>query len=161
MTIFEALSVVGLFAGPVTAVIITLWTQKRYDRSDRRLSLARSLLISQVDHSDPAWSSNIRQIPVEFRSYEKVMGAWRRYIEAVNFRQSSENIEAHETKVLGSKLDLIFQVSVATKLGLSESDIRNSSYVAQGYIDRQQMSQSADAALVRIANTLENTRNAS
>ena len=156
MTIFEALSVVGLFAGPVTAVIITLWAQKRFDRSQRRLALARGLLISQVDHSQPEWSANIRQIPVEFRHSQGVMDTWREYIEAVNFHPSPENKQTHDSKIHGKKLDLLFQVSVATKLGLSESDIRNSSYLAQGYTDRQQLAINADAALVRIAAALEN-----
>ena len=155
MTIFEALSVIGLILGPVSAVLITLWSQQRTDRKGRCLSLARNLLISQVDHADPSWSSNIRQIPVEFRGFPAVMDAWRSYIEAVNFRPSPENQLAHEAKFLGSKLDLLFHVAAAVDLGLSESDIRNSSYVAQAVTDRQKLSQDSDMALVRIAVALE------
>ena len=157
MTIFEMLSVVGLILGPVAAVIITLWAQQRLQRSDSRLSLARNLLIAQVDHSDPSWSASIRQVPVEFRKLSEVMQAWRQYIDAVNNPPSPENRAAQDSKVNGRKLDLLFEVCRATKLGLSESDIRNTSYLAKGYTDRQQLVEDAANAIVRAADALEKT----
>ncbi|WP_125471438.1 MULTISPECIES: DUF6680 family protein [unclassified Sphingomonas] len=155
MKIYELINVIGLFVGPISAVIITLWYQQRSGHRDRQTQTLRMLMNTRHMAADPAYSVAINMVPVEFNNVPSVMSAWEKYIEVVRYRASEENSERHTRDMAAKQTRLIHSISQYLGYKISETDIQSSAYVSQGYIDRDQLSVQSQVAWMRIANALE------
>lgn len=84
MRVADWVSLFGLVAGPVFAVIISLWSERRRARNERRSTILRAILLSRRQPADAAFHTSINSIPLEFRGKDAVLSAWEEYIAAVN-----------------------------------------------------------------------------
>ena len=155
LKIYEFVTLIGLFAGPISAVLITLWSQQRTSVRDRQLQTLRMLLNTRHLPADPAYSVAINMIPVEFNGVAGIMSAWTSYIESVHYRASDENKERHQQDMSIKQTKLIFEISQHLSYKLSETAIQSSAYASQGFVDRDQLNIQAQVAWIRIANALE------
>jgi len=105
--------------------------------------------------SDPAYSTAINMIPIDFNRNRKVMAAWKTYIETIMFQPSAENAASHETKIYTNQTKLIFEIMKCLGYDLSETDIQTSAYAAGGFVARDNLMMDAWRAWPRIANALE------
>lgn len=133
---YEWLTLGALVLGPVLAVGMNLWHESRRCIRDRQLQVARMLLSTRHLVSDPAYSTAINLIPVEFRDQKSVMEAWKQYIEAVRYQPTPENSNEAHRITTAKQTRLIFEVTKHLGFNLSESEIGTSGYVAGGYVER-------------------------
>ncbi len=155
MTLYEIVTVVGLFAGPVSAVGITLWYQARKERIDRQIFVLRTLISTRHMPANPTYSEAINLIPLEFHGNRSIIKSWESYMEVVHTRPSEENRERHNQNMTISQTKLIHEISKELNYDLSESDIQFRHYTSQGYGDRDDLTIQAQVAWVRIAAALE------
>ncbi|HEV7341586.1 MAG TPA: DUF6680 family protein [Sphingopyxis sp.] len=155
LKLYEILTLIGIILGPIAAVIITLWAQKRSEKKQRRIEVLRTLWDTHYDASQPEYSRVIRMVPIEFNDENAVMTAWRRYMRNVDTRPSPEGAAAHEKEFADAKNDLIASVAKAVGINVTDRDIRDSVYIATSYTNRIKQTNDAEMAQIRIANALE------
>lgn len=155
LKLYEWLTLLGVIVGPVVAVSITLWAEHRRRQREARSTILKMLLNTRGLPSDASWSIAINMIPVEFNGHEGVIKAWREYIECVRFRASEENIPAHRALLNAKQTTLIHKIMTALGIQLSESDIQTESYIAEGYLWRDNLHLDSLAAMRDIATELQ------
>ena len=155
LKLYELLTLAGVIVGPITAVAISLWAEHRRRQREARTTILKMLLNTRGMPSDAAWSIAINMIPIEFNGHKAVVQAWRDYIECVRYRPTDENRSAHDGNLNAKQTTLIHKIMVALGIGLSESDIQTESYIAEGYLRRDNLYLDSLAATRDIANHLK------
>jgi hypothetical protein len=136
LKLYEWLTLVGIFIGPVVAVLITLFTQTSSQARERKLTVIRHLLATRRLPGDAGWNAAINLIPVEFNKSETVMNAWSAYMDSVRYKPAPENKGASQQQVSAAQTKLIFEAMKAAGLKLSETDIQTEGYLSDGLVGR-------------------------
>lgn len=160
MKTYEVLTLLGVVVGPLSAVLVTLWSQARNAIRDRQLNTFRMLIGTRHVVADPGYSVAINMIPVDFNRQAKIMAAWERYMDTAYYKPSLENKERHERELTDKQTRLIFEISKHLSYRISESDLEKRSYASQSFVDRDQLGIQAQVAWIRIANALETQNSA-
>jgi hypothetical protein len=150
----EWVSLVGLFLGPIVAVLVTLYIEGRRRTRDQHIQIMRMLLSTRHLAGDPLYSVAINLIPIEFNDSKPIMAAWRTYIEAVRFKPTEDNAEEHNRLLLSKQTKLIFELLKHLKFDLPETDIQTSAYAADAFIQRDNILLGSQIAMADIANSL-------
>ena len=150
----EWVSLVGLFLGPIVAVLLTLYIEGRRRTRDQHIQIMRMLLSTRHLAGDPLYSVAINLIPIEFNDSKPIMAAWRAYIEAVRFKPSEENAQEHNRVLLSRQTKLIFELLKHLNFDLPETDIQTSAYAADAFIQRDNILLGSQLAMADIANSL-------
>ena len=155
LKLYELLTIVAIILGPIMAVGITVGTETRKRLKEQQTQTLRTLLSTRHLPSDPAYSTAINLIPVDFNSVKSVITAWTAYIEKIRVAPVQGSEVAHEREILNKQTRLIFAMTQHLGYALAESEIDISAYAAQGFINRDNLHLEALASWPRIASTLE------
>ena len=155
LKLYELLTIVAIVLGPIIAVGITVATEAGRRLKEQQTQTLRMLLSTRHLASDPAYSTAINLIPVDFNRVTGVMIAWQAYIDKIRTTPAQGTEEIHHRESLNKQTKLIFAMTQHLKYKLAETDIDISAYAAQGFIDRDNLQLSALAAWPRIAEALE------
>jgi hypothetical protein len=156
MKLYELVTIAAILVGPLAAVSIQLFSESRRRTREQQTQTMRMLVSTRHMPSDPAYSTAINMIPIDFNRNRKVMAAWNVYIETIMFQPSTENAAAHDKKIITKQTKLIFEIMKCLGYNLSETDIQTSAYAAGGFIARDNIMIDAWRAWPRIAEALEN-----
>jgi hypothetical protein len=151
----ELVSLIGIIIGPIVAVCITLIIEARRRKRDQQVQTMRMLVSTRHLPSDPAYTTAINMIPVDFNKNRRVMAAWKAYIDAVFHKPTSENIAKHKIDTEAKQTKLIFAIMRYLGYELAEIDIQTTPYAAGGMIDRDNLMLRGWEAWPRIADALE------
>ena len=69
----ELVSLIGIIIGPIVAVCITLVIEARRRKRDQRVQTMRMLVSTRHLAGDPAYTTAINMIPVDFNKNRKIM----------------------------------------------------------------------------------------
>ena len=155
LKLYELLTLVAIVVGPMGAVAITVASERRRRLKERQTQTLRTLLSTRHLPSDPAYSTAINLIPVDFNDVGSVMMAWQAYIEKIRTVPNAGGEETHRKDCVNKQTKLIFAMIRHLGYRLAESDIDISAYAAQGFIDRDNLHLAALASWPRIAAALE------
>lgn len=155
MTNKDWINFLAIFLGPLLAVGITLWHDARRRTKEQQTQTLRMLLSTRHLPSDPAYSTAINLIPIDFNKVTNVMSAWNTYMEKIRVAVVPDAEFAQSQEILSKQTKLIFAMTQHLSYKLSESDISITAYAANGFITRDNMWLNALAAWPRIADTLE------
>ena len=155
LKIYEWLTLIAILVGPVVAVIVTLATEARRRTREQQAQTLRMLLSTRHLPSDPAYSTAINMIPIDFNRESGVMAAWNNYITSIRFRSTPEGADAHQQDIITKQTKLIFQMTKSLDYKLDETDIQSTAYAAEGFINRDNLMLDAWRAWPRIADALE------
>lgn len=133
------LTLLAIVVGPIAAVAITLVIEGRRRARETQIQVLRMLISTRHLPSDPAYSTAINLVPVEFQGNSKVMAAWNSYIEAVRYTPAEQDRETHQGVQVARQTTLIFRIMQALGFQLSESDIQISAYASSGQIWRDHL----------------------
>jgi hypothetical protein len=144
----DIVMIVAVLIGPISAVLITLWAQKRNDKrsAKRQLFLAligerKSLVISN------ATANALNSIDVVFSNNQKVRDLWHKYYALLAQNPSEERV--HTWLEL---LSAMAEVLGMSKLSATELD---KFYIPQGHVDNLEFQQKIGQEWLRV---LENTQ---
>ncbi len=152
----EALATIAaIIIGPLAAVLITNRIEIRRRKFESRSHILRMLLNTRGLPGDPSWSIAINSVPIEFHGETDVMPLWRNYLQAVRFKPSPGNEEAHRLDAVSKQTALIFSIAKKLKYSITENDIQNEAYYSSGYIERDNLMLDSWRALQRIAHCQE------
>ena len=105
--------------------------------------------------SDPAYSTAINMIPIDFNRVKPVMSAHESYIETILYRPTSENSDAHNQQIVMKQTKLIFEMARHLGHDLPETKIQSTAYAAGGFVERDNLMTDAWRAWSRIADALK------
>lgn len=155
LKLYELLTLAGVFAGPLSAVLITLWIDRRRRRSDARTQVLRMMLTTRRLPSDPAYLMAINLIEVEFNDCDDVMKARREYLELVSQDVSEERKPDHDQRMQAKQATMIVGMMKAVGLKASESEILTDAYISQGFIYRDNLYLDSLKAMRDVAEALK------
>lgn len=139
LKLYEWLTLAGVFAGPLSAVLITLWIERRRRQTDARMQVLRMIMTTRRLPSDPAYLMAINMVELEFNDRPDVMKARREYLTLVGQDVAPERRAEHNVKANAKQATMIFGMMKAVGLKASESDIHTDAYVSQGFLDRDNL----------------------
>ena len=154
LKLYELLTLVGVFLGPILAVLITLWHEQRRRTRDARQQVLKMLLAARATPADPAFNLAINLIPVEFNDCREVMTAWREFNLLTNTHVPPERQADHQQRIVVKQTGLIYQMMLAVGLKLSEGEIQTESYISQGFVQRDSIYLDSLVAMRDVANAL-------
>ena len=155
MKLSEFLTLLAILIGPVLAILVQLRTEKRRQTRDQQAITMRMLVSTRHLVSDPAYSTAINMIPIDFNGVRPVMVAHKAFVEAVNFRPSDENRASHDEQIITRQTKLIFAMTKHLGYDLPETDIQTTAYASGGFVERDNLMTSGWRAWPRIADALE------
>ena len=94
----DIISIVAIFVGPVTAVCITLWWQRRKEKRDAKIRLFTTLMAyRKAMPIAPEWVMALNLIDVVFSDHPKVLALWH---ELYQLFQNPTRTQAQDHKYL-------------------------------------------------------------
>lgn len=155
MQLNDWLTLVAIIIGPIAAVCVSLNIEARRRKYEQRLIVLRMLINTRAVPSDPSWSVAINLVPVEFNDNSNIMKAWHSYMEAAKYRPTPENQRKAEETIRAKQTALIYQILCSLGINLSETDLQTESYIADGYVQRDELYLASLRALPEIAESMK------
>ncbi|MHA6722987.1 DUF6680 family protein [Sphingomonas sp. RS2018] len=155
MTNFEVITLIAILVGPIFAVLVQIFAERRKNTKDQRTTTFRMMVSVRHLPADPAYSTAINMIPIDFNGVPAVMAAHRTYIDAIRYQVSAENVQVHLNQVMANQTKLIFEMAKHLGYRLPETEIQTTAYAAQGFIERDNLMLDGWRAWQRIAAALE------
>lgn len=144
---------IAVVAGPVAAVLITLWHQDRKSKREQRLTILRHLLAFRVLPADVNYNHAINLIPMEFADKPSVIVAYKEFIVAAN--SQGQTVTDDLAANTGLKLTrLIFEIAHSLGFKVRETDLQTDGYTSSGMVQRDLVFLDAHRAWRDIANLL-------
>lgn len=155
LKLYELLTLFGVFAGPLIAVLITLWVDRLRRRADARTQVLRMILTTRRLPSDPAYVMAINLIEVEFNDCPDVMKARREYIDLAIQEVSEDRRAEHDQRMSAKQATMIVGMMKAIGLKASESEILMDAYVSKGFVFRDDLYLDSLKAMRDVAEALK------
>jgi hypothetical protein len=165
MRLADWVSLFGLVFGPVAAVIISLWLERRRAVRERQSTIMRTLLASRRQPADFAFHASINTAPIDFRGNDKVLAAWEAYIAAANKSAPADNpaLLLQTTEATVKALDELV-IAMLRALGHKERaarEIVRSGYDPNAAVDARNLQAQVLRSVVRVADAVERSASAS
>jgi uncharacterized protein DUF6680 len=147
MEMKDWLTLVALFLGPTSAVIITLWYQKRSEKRSTQGRLFAILMGHRQSNPPPTeWVTGLNLIDVVFEDHRAVVNKWHELYQTLNHPPEQINMR----QVGHLRIELLSEMAVA--LGyhrLSQTDI-DRFYAPQVFATQGALSQELQTELLRV-----------
>jgi hypothetical protein len=157
VTAAEWITIAAIIIGPMVAVAITLWIERRRKQRETKLITLRMLLTTRDFPSDPSFQVAIKLVPVEFDDCSAVLSAHRAFLEAANVNadgKSQDEQKAIAERTTEALVRLLFEMSRAVGLKIKEDDIQKGSFGTRGFLYRDALLQDSQRAMRDIATIL-------
>jgi hypothetical protein len=126
--------------GPIAAVLITRWNDRRSQERARLLTIYRTLMATRRMAVSQEHVGAINMIEVEFHGVRPVVDAWSAYITHLNNTATSRTPEqAKAWDDRRSELLAMLLVKIASHLGITKGEIEilHGGYAPQGWVDQE------------------------
>jgi hypothetical protein len=139
--------------GPIAAVLITRWNDRRAQRRDRMLAIYRTLMGTRRMSISQDHVGAINLIEVEFHEVSPVIDAWSAYITHLNtvVQRTPEQVKAWDDR--RAELLALLLVKIAKHLGVAKGEIEilHGGYAPQGWIDREARATKVQDYVIRLS----------
>lgn len=139
ITPIELITVIAIIVGPILAVAITRFQDRREKRQQRKLEIFRSLMQTRRTTLDRDHVGALNLVEVEFHGQEKIKTAYRRYME---FRHepipSSIDIDdqdRHFQRGENLLFDLLHEIGSELGYKFDKDDLKRFAYIPKGWND--------------------------
>lgn len=155
MTTMEALTALSIVTGPIAAVCITLWHDKKKKVREQQMLLLRMLISTRHVPSDPNFGAAINLIPIEFRGNADVLDAHKAFIVAASVRSTPDTASTDGRNTGIKTVRLIFEVGKALGFDIRETDIEYDAYTSSGWGERERLALDSQRAARDLVNILD------
>ncbi|WP_075996533.1 DUF6680 family protein [Salaquimonas pukyongi] len=136
----EYITIIAILLGPIIAVLITRYQDARRANVQRKLDVFRSLMKTRKTALDHEHVGALNLIELEFYKHEKVVQAYRAYID---FRYEPEpnsgidDLDRHNKRGENLLYDLLSEIGRSLGYTFDKDDLKRFSYSPQGWNDDQ------------------------
>jgi hypothetical protein len=144
MTFIEFLTILALFGGPISAVQIQKFIERRTEGHRRKLDVFKTLMASRANRVSAAHVEALNRIDTEFYKDKNVIESWKQYhaqlygvprdLQDPDYKAKMAAWEAQSVEKLLEMLDIMAK-SLGYELG--KAYIQTSSYTPQLHADMQ------------------------
>ena len=147
-------TIIAILAGPVIAIQLTRWLDRRGADKERKLAIFRTLMRTRGWrlHQDHVEALNL--VEVEFIKHEKVMETWRGYFSHLCADPPpvddnvSHNLLSQNRNELLTKL--ISEIAAVLDIKIEQLDILRMNYVPQGWAEDDMQQRVARMGLINV-----------
>ncbi len=133
-------TIVATFVGPIAAVLITRFVDRKREQEQRRLDLFRLLMKSRRSPLSQDFVGGLNLIEIEFSSNQPVLSAWRALL--TDFEQSAANSPAEDARMAKRRdhlrANLLVQMAKSLRFRIPDLEIVRGGYHPQGYVNAEQ-----------------------
>lgn len=134
--------VAATFLGPIAAILVSLWRERRSRVRERRMWIFRTLMATRRVAIREEHVSAINQIEVEFYEDRGVMAAWKNYVGHLNSYPRQENVtdqERLEWERRRNGLLAVLLAAIGKRLGfaIGEVEIQEGGYAPEAWQARE------------------------
>lgn len=122
-------------SGPLTAVLITIWLQRRAQKYDRRLDVFRAMMRSRRAMITPEWVGALNLVQVEFSDERDVMDAFTRLLDRYSdpaFQGTDAQRQTANDNIDVAAAELLQKMATVLGINLRGADLRRA-YLPQGW----------------------------
>jgi hypothetical protein len=125
--------------GPVAAVLITRWNDKRAQRRERLMHIFRVLMATRRMTVSQEHVAAINLIEVEFHGVQPVIQAWSDYIAHLNGATAADAVAPAAWDDRRAQLLSVLLARIAARLGITkgEIDILRGGYAPSGWVEKE------------------------
>lgn len=135
----ELITMLAIIVGPILAVAITRFQDRREKRQQRKLEIFRALMQTRRITLDRDHVGALNLIEVEFHGQEKIKAAFRQYME---FRHEplpplddNDDQERHLKRGENLLFDLLHEIGSELGYKFDKDDLKRFAYIPKGWND--------------------------
>ena len=147
MSVTEVLTLVAIFLGPISAVGVTLWWQRRTEQHDAKMKLFLTLMAHRKQFPPSSeWVDSLNVIDVVFSRNPKILELWHRYYDQLHLDAATSNYQARDHAYL------LMLAAMARTLGYRELEITDIDkfYSPMAHGEQHQLTHNIQAELLRV-----------
>ena len=129
------LTLAAIILGPIIAVLLTRWIDRRSDRKARRMSVFRDLMRTRGIRLDPTHVAALNLVELEFYGDKKVRAAFKQYITHLS-DPMPENSDAQDRFIARRSdlfAELLFELGTVLEYNFDKRDLDRHSYAPRGW----------------------------
>ncbi|WP_186059704.1 DUF6680 family protein [Burkholderia gladioli] len=131
-------------AGPIIAIQLQKYLDRRGERTRRQIEIYRALMMSRMTPNSPPHVNALNAVPLEFHDNTAVMDRWRDFLMHLNVRAEGEQLEAWGQR----RVTLFVELLKAMGEGL-RYEFRDAELQAHAYLPNWQVEMLNEQELVR------------
>ena len=140
MSPVEWLTLIAIIVGPIAAVSITLWRDRRYEVRRRKREILASLMRTRSSRLSAEHVGALNLVQLEFHGSSAIIEAYKQYIEHLGtplpaVDQQDSFFQQRETRFL----DLLKAIAVDLGYKFDKKDLESLSYSPRGWHDYESM----------------------
>ena len=141
ITISDWLMMLAVILGPILAVQIQKFIDRRKESSDRKLKVFRDLMTTRASTLAFQHVSALNMVGLEFngKKYSKVVNAWKTYLDHLNsFPSEDEDLQKIWSEKKNDQLsDLLYEMGESLGFDFDKVHIKKAGYFPQAYADQE------------------------
>jgi hypothetical protein len=127
--------ILATFLGPILAVVMTRFIDKRRDQHQRRLFVFRTLMATRRSTMSPEHVNALNLIEIEFYRHPKVTEAWKAYLRHLSTPfdpKENDRVTKERQRLLTT---LLSEMTAVMNIRIPQLDILDGGYIPQGVVD--------------------------
>lgn len=145
MTLIEFLTIVALFGGPISAVQIQKYIERRTEGHRRKLDVFKVLMATRANRVGATHVEALNRIDIDFYKDKNVIESWKQYHAQLHSvprdlkdPDYKPKMAAWEAQTLEKLLEMLDVMAKSLGYDLGKAYIQTSSYTPQLHADIQQ-----------------------
>ncbi len=139
--LWPALTIVAIFLGPFSALLVSRWLDNSRAEKARRMEIFRTLMRTRKQLLSWEHVQALNLVELEFIKYPDVITAWKNYLEKLSepFPPIAEQEKCQQFQAKREKLLtlLIGEIAETLKIKIEKLEILEGNYVPQGWDDAE------------------------
>jgi DNA-binding XRE family transcriptional regulator len=149
----EWILVFATISGPVAAVFVTIWRDRKHKDFDRKYAILKSLVTSRRQPLSYEYVYSLNLVQIEFIDNTNVLDNFRALVEKyANIPTKDESFKAWEDDTEKRKIDLIRSICRSLKIKIDGSDIFFNSYIPVAWQNSEDQQERLKVALLDLLN---------
>lgn len=141
ITISDWLMMLAVVLGPILAVQVQKFLDRRKEERDRKLKVFRDLMTTRASTLAFQHVSALNMVGLEFngKKYSKVVNAWKTYIDHLgSFPNDDEELQKIWSEKKNDQLsDLLYEMGESLGFDFDKVHIKKAGYFPQAYADQE------------------------
>ncbi|WP_417259432.1 DUF6680 family protein [Celeribacter sp.] len=134
-SLYAYVSITAILAGPILAVLVSMYISKRGAQKSRRIAVFRDLMETRGIRLDPKHVGALNVVELEFYDVPRVRDAFRKYVEHLSAPQPEKYEDQNRFFETRSDIFVNLLQEIGKTLGYKydKLDLNRNSYVPQGW----------------------------
>lgn len=131
MNISDYLMIGAVVVGPILAVQVSMFLERRREASKRKLTIFKTLMTTRATRLSLAHVEALNMIDIEFYGIKEVLEAWKTYLDHLN--DKSMSLAVWGSKQIDLFIELLYKMAVFLGYDYDKVQLKRTSYFPEGH----------------------------